>query len=97
MKAPILGLTLRLDMPMMREILSQQEFALRQESTNAHGLAVGVSSVELLDACTRLVDLLNAPQDIRGMNLLSPWTRFTPSFSYRFQPADEVRVLRSEC
>jgi AraC-like DNA-binding protein len=63
-KEPIMGLMLRLDMPMVREILSQQEFALREESTDARGMAVGVSSVELLDACTRLVDLLGAPQDI---------------------------------
>jgi AraC-like DNA-binding protein len=63
-KEPIMGLMLRLDMPMVREILSQQEFALREESTDARGMAVGVSSAELLDACSRLVDLLDAPQDI---------------------------------
>jgi hypothetical protein len=27
-------------------------------------MAIGVSSLELLDACTRLVDLLDAPKDI---------------------------------
>jgi AraC-type transcriptional regulator N-terminus len=43
-KEPILGLMLRLEMPMVREILSQQEFALREESTDARGMAVGVSS-----------------------------------------------------
>jgi AraC-like DNA-binding protein len=64
MKEPILGLTLRLDMPMVREILSQQEFPTNEESTDARGMAVGVSSVELLDACTRLVNLLDAPPDI---------------------------------
>ena len=63
-KEPIMGLMLRLDMPMVREILSQQEFALREESTDARGMAVGVSSVALLDACTRLVALLDTPQDI---------------------------------
>lgn len=63
-KEPILGLLLRLDMPLVREILSQQEFALYEESTDARGMAVGISSLELLDACTRLVGLLDEPQDI---------------------------------
>ena len=61
---PLLGLILKLEMPAVREILSQQEFQLREESGDPCGMAVGVSSAELLDACSRLVDLLNAPQDI---------------------------------
>jgi AraC-like DNA-binding protein len=61
---PILGLLLKLEMPAVREILSQQEFHLREESADARAMAVGVSSVELLDACSRLVDLLDTPQDI---------------------------------
>jgi AraC-like DNA-binding protein len=63
-KEPILGLLLKLEMPSVREILSQQEFHLRQESADARAMAVGVSSIELLSACGRLVDLLDAPQDI---------------------------------
>ena len=51
-------------MPLVREILSQHEFAPREESIDARGMAVGISSAELLDACTRLVDLLDAPKDI---------------------------------
>src|SRR5271170_388280 len=61
---PLLGLVLKLEMPAVREILSQQEFHLRGEPSDARGMAVGVTSLELLDACTRLVDLLDAPQDI---------------------------------
>jgi AraC-like DNA-binding protein len=61
---PLLGLVLRLEMPAVREILSQQEFHLREESADARGMAVGVTSIELLDTCCRLVDLLDAPQDI---------------------------------
>ncbi|MGO9436935.1 MAG: AraC family transcriptional regulator N-terminal domain-containing protein [Terracidiphilus sp.] len=63
-KEPILGLLLKLEMPAVREILSQQEFHLRGESTDARGMAVGVTSLELLDACSRLVDLLDSPEDI---------------------------------
>lgn len=63
-ETPILGLVLKLDMPLVREILSQQEFAQREPSGDARGMAVGVTSCELLDACSRLVDLVNAPQDV---------------------------------
>jgi AraC-like DNA-binding protein len=61
---PILALVLRLEMPMVREILSQQEFHALGESRAARGMAIGTSSAELLDACCRMVDLLDAPQDI---------------------------------
>ncbi|MDR3734425.1 MAG: AraC family transcriptional regulator [Acidobacteriaceae bacterium] len=61
---PILGLMFKLEMPMIREILSLQEFHLGGPSADARGMAVGVTTVELLDACLRLVDLLDAPQDI---------------------------------
>ncbi|MDR3739757.1 MAG: AraC family transcriptional regulator [Terracidiphilus sp.] len=63
-KEPILGLILKLEMPAVREILAQQEFHLEGETADARGMAVGVTSLELLDACMRLVDLLDAPQDI---------------------------------
>ena len=63
-KEPLLGLILKLEMPAVREILSQQEFHLREESADARAMAVGVTSLELLDACSRLVDLVDAPQDI---------------------------------
>ncbi len=66
-REPLLGLVLMLEMPAVREILSQQEFHLREESGDARGMAVGVSSVDLLDACLRLVDLVSSPQDIPFM------------------------------
>lgn len=69
-KEPILGLLLKLEMPLVREILSQQEFHLREESADARGMAVGVTSLALLDACSRLVDLLDAPQDIPFLSSL---------------------------
>ncbi len=69
-RVPILGLILKLEMPVVREILSQQEFHLRGESADARGMAVGVTSRELLDACSRLVDLLDAPQDIPFLSSL---------------------------
>jgi AraC-like DNA-binding protein len=69
-KRPMLGLLLKLEMPLVREILSQQEFHLRGESADARAMAVGVTSLELLDACSRLVDLLDTPQDISFLSSL---------------------------
>jgi len=69
-KEPILGLLLKLEMPVVREILSLQEFHVREQPNEARGMAVGVTSIELLDACSRLVDLLDAPQDIPFLSTL---------------------------
>lgn len=61
---PMLSLLFALDMPVIREILSEQEFHFDETSSATRGMAVGVTSVELLDACSRLMDLLDAPRDI---------------------------------
>jgi len=61
---PITGMILKLDMPVVREILSQDEFLTPEAPAAAHGMAVGVTTVELLSACMRLLDLLDRPQDI---------------------------------
>lgn len=63
-REPILGLLLRLEMSAIREILSQQEFHLREESAESRGMAIGINTRELLEACSRLVDLLDKPEDI---------------------------------
>jgi AraC-like DNA-binding protein len=63
-ETPILGLLLRLEMPEVRKILSEEELPLPEEPSGAQGMAVGVTSVELLSACSRLIELLDAPQDI---------------------------------
>jgi AraC-like DNA-binding protein len=67
---PILGLILSLEMAAVREILSQQEFHSTQDSADARAMAVGVSSVELLGACARLIGLLDTPQDIPFLSSL---------------------------
>jgi AraC-like DNA-binding protein len=63
---PMLGLLISLEMPAVRGILSQEEFLLpsTSEPAGARGMAVGVTSLEMLNACSRLIDLLDAPQDI---------------------------------
>lgn len=61
---PFLALALKLEMPAVREILSQEEFLAPELSFGAHGLAVGHSTPELLAVCCRLLDLLDTPRDI---------------------------------
>ena len=61
---PILALMLKLEMPAVREILSQEEFLAPEVASRTLGMAVGKTPVELLSACCRLLDLLDAPKDI---------------------------------
>lgn len=61
---PLLGLVLGLEMAEVRRILSTEEFSVSGEVSGTRGMAVGISSPELLSACSRLIDLLAAPQDI---------------------------------
>ena len=61
---PILGLLLQFEMNEVRRILNEEEFPFPEEPSGARGMAVGITSIELLDACSRLLDLLDAPRDI---------------------------------
>lgn len=63
-EAPILGLVLALEMPIVRELLNHGEFHFSTVPTEAQAMAIGISSLELLSACSRLLDLLDEPQDI---------------------------------
>jgi AraC-like DNA-binding protein len=62
-KTPILALMMKLEMPIVREILSQEEFHTGEAVSVTRGMAVGETTVELLEACLRLLDLLNTPRD----------------------------------
>ena len=61
---PFLGLVIKLEMPVVREILSQEEFLVSDVSFAARGMAVGETPIELLGSCLRLLDLLDTPNDI---------------------------------
>jgi AraC-like DNA-binding protein len=61
---PFLALVLKLEMPLVREILSQEEFLVPEIPFGARGIAVGVTPLELLSASCRLLDLLDTPRDI---------------------------------
>jgi hypothetical protein len=61
---PLLSLLLKLDMAPVREILSQEEFHAPDGSSPVRGIAIGKTTVDLLKPCCRLLDLLEAPEDI---------------------------------
>ena len=63
-KVPYLCFVLKLEMPVVRELLSREEIHAPEPSLNSPAMATGKTTAELLDACCRLVDLLNTPQDI---------------------------------
>ena len=61
---PILALVLKLEMPLIREILSNEEVHLPEASPGARGVAIGTTPFDILQACSRLLDLLDTPRDI---------------------------------
>ena len=63
-KAPMLSMFLRLDMPMVREVLSREDLPEGPRAARSRGLAVGETTAGLLDACGRLIDLLDTREDI---------------------------------
>ena len=67
---PFLALSLKLEMPVVREIVSQEEFLTPDDSSGTRGMVVGRTSAELLNVCCRLLDLLDTPQDIPFLSSL---------------------------
>ena len=63
-EVPLLSMLLKLDMAMVRGILSQEEFQRPEGSAQGRGIAIGTTTIDLLQPCCRLVDLLDAPDDI---------------------------------
>jgi AraC-like DNA-binding protein len=63
-KTPLLVMFLRFDMPMVREMLSQEDLPEAKAAPQRQGLAVGETTLGLLSACNRLLDLLDTPEDI---------------------------------
>jgi AraC-like DNA-binding protein len=61
---PMLSMFLRLDMPTVREVISREELPEPETAVQSRGLAVGETTVGLLGACARLIDLLETPEDI---------------------------------
>jgi AraC-like DNA-binding protein len=63
-KTPLLTIFLRLDMPTVREVLSRDDIPEAPPSTHRQGLVVGETTVGLLGAAMRMLELLDTPEDI---------------------------------
>ena len=63
-EAPCLAMSLKLEMPVIRELLHREEIHVADAPSDNPAMATGQVTAELLSACCRLVDLLDTPQDI---------------------------------
>lgn len=81
-QVPMLSIFFRLDMPVVREVLSRDDLPEPATSVRDRGLAVGQTTAGLLDACTRMIGLLQTPEDI-------------PFLSYLMQREVVYRILRT--
>jgi AraC-like DNA-binding protein len=81
-QVPLLSMFLRLDMPTVREIISREELPEPETSVHSRGLAVGETTAGLLSACSRLLELLETPEDI-------------PFLSHLIQREIVYRILRT--
>jgi AraC-like DNA-binding protein len=67
-EVPCLVLSLKLDLSIVRELLSHEEIHVEDEPSDSPAMSIGETTPEFLSACCRLVDLLNSPQDIPFLN-----------------------------
>jgi AraC-like DNA-binding protein len=63
-ETPCLAMSLKLEMPVIRELLSREEIHVADVSPERPAMATGEATAEFLSACCRLMDLLDTPQDI---------------------------------
>ena len=63
-KTPCLAMSLKLEMPLIRELLSQEEIQVVEAPPDTPAMVTGEATAEFLSACCRLIELLNTPQDI---------------------------------
>jgi AraC-like DNA-binding protein len=63
-EAPCLAMSLKLEMPLIRELVSREEIQSAEAPSDHPAMATGEVTSEFLSACCRLVDLLTTRQDI---------------------------------
>ena len=61
---PCLALAIKLEMPVIRELLNREEIEVAAAPSDSPAMATGETTVEFLSACCRLMDLLDSPRDI---------------------------------
>ncbi|HTU46151.1 MAG TPA: AraC family transcriptional regulator, partial [Bryobacteraceae bacterium] len=63
-EVPCLAMSLKLEMPVVRELLSREEIHVAEAPSDSPAMATGETTAEFLSACCRLMDLLDSPKDI---------------------------------
>jgi len=63
-EVPCLVLSLKLDMSMVRELLGREEIHVAEAPAESPAMSIGKTTPEFLNACCRLLDLLDSPKDI---------------------------------
>jgi AraC-like DNA-binding protein len=63
-EVPYLCFVLKLEIPVVRELLGREEIQAHELPSYSPAMATGEATTELLSACCRLVALLDSPQDI---------------------------------
>jgi AraC-like DNA-binding protein len=61
---PCLAMSLKLEMPVIRELLSREDIQMAEAASDTPAMATGEATAEFLSACSRLLDLLDTPRDI---------------------------------
>jgi len=69
-EVPLLSMLLLLDMSMVREMLNHEDLPESPATSQQRGVAVGPAPAGLLKACSRLMELLDTPEDIPFLNHL---------------------------
>jgi AraC-like DNA-binding protein len=69
-ESPCLAMSLKLDMPVIRELVSREEVQVGETPPDSPAMATGEATPEFLSACCWLVDLLSSPQDIPFLSSL---------------------------
>jgi AraC-like DNA-binding protein len=87
---PCLALSLKIGMPMVRELLGREEIHVIEAPSGRPAMSAGRAGVEFLDACCRLLRLLETPQDAPFLGGL-----IQREIVYRLLRSDEGARLRS--
>lgn len=63
-EAPYLAFFLKLNIATVRDILNTEEVHVPESPIGTRGMAIGEATIELVRSCSRMMDILDAPQDI---------------------------------
>ena len=89
-ETPCLAMSLKIEMSVVRELLSREEIHVTEAASGSPAMSAGKASVEFLDACCRLLRLLEAPRDALFLGDL-----IQREITYRLLRSEEGARLRS--